>query len=64
MYQTEQENNLEGAHIVFACDEGLTLTGPEDRICQENGQWTGEGDNDCIGKTSGSIKTFPCSILP
>ena len=51
MYQTDQENNLEGAHIVFACDEGLTLTGPEERICQENGQWTGEGDNDCIGKT-------------
>ena len=51
-YQTEQENTLVGAHIVFGCEEGLTLTGPEERICQENGDWTGEGDNDCVGKLS------------
>ena len=49
-YQTEQENNLVGAHIIFECDEGTTLTGPEERICQENGEWTGEGDNDCVGE--------------
>ncbi|XP_072048399.1 sushi domain-containing protein 2-like [Amphiura filiformis] len=47
-YQTEQENTLVGAHIIFECAEGFTLTGPEERLCQENGEWTGEGDNDCV----------------
>ncbi|KAF7661677.1 hypothetical protein LDENG_00254980 [Lucifuga dentata] len=38
---------LKGAKVRLSCDEGFTLEGPEVRMCQENGQWSGE-DTNCI----------------
>lgn len=37
---------LQGAKVLFSCDEGYTLKGSEERICQGNGQWSGE-DTSC-----------------
>ncbi|XP_072021726.1 sushi domain-containing protein 2-like [Amphiura filiformis] len=55
-YQTDQENTLVGAHIIFECAEGFTLTGSPERICHENGEWTGEGDNDCVATGCNSLE--------
>ena len=28
--------------VVYKCDEGYSLIGPSTRICQSNGEWSGE----------------------
>uniref|UniRef100_A0A3P8Z845 C3/C5 convertase n=1 Tax=Esox lucius TaxID=8010 RepID=A0A3P8Z845_ESOLU len=30
-----------GDGVTYRCDDGLTLVGSKERVCQENGQWTG-----------------------
>ncbi|KAM4528244.1 sushi domain-containing protein 2-like [Odontesthes bonariensis] len=37
---------LQGATVRFSCDEDYTLKGSAERICQNNGQWSGE-DTSC-----------------
>ncbi|KAF7217070.1 sushi domain-containing protein 2 isoform X1 [Nothobranchius furzeri] len=37
---------LKGAKVQFSCDEGYTLRGSAVRLCQKNGQWSGE-DTSC-----------------
>ncbi|XP_061590171.1 sushi domain-containing protein 2-like [Cololabis saira] len=38
---------LQGAIVAFSCDEGYTLEGSAQRVCQRNGQWSGE-DTSCV----------------
>ncbi|XP_041826289.1 sushi domain-containing protein 2-like isoform X2 [Melanotaenia boesemani] len=38
---------LHGAKVRLSCDEGYILKGSEERICQRNGQWSGE-DTSCF----------------
>ncbi|XP_071766455.2 sushi domain-containing protein 2-like [Centroberyx gerrardi] len=38
---------LQGAMVRLSCNDGYTLEGSEKRICQENGQWSGEPTN-CV----------------
>ncbi|XP_038589592.1 sushi domain-containing protein 2-like isoform X1 [Micropterus salmoides] len=38
---------LQGAKVLFSCDEGYTLKGSAERVCQQNGQWSGE-DTNCV----------------
>nr|XP_046231714.1 sushi domain-containing protein 2-like [Scatophagus argus] len=38
---------LQGAKVRLSCDDGYTLKGSEERVCQENGQWSGE-DTSCV----------------
>ncbi|XP_068430722.1 sushi domain-containing protein 2-like [Clinocottus analis] len=33
---------LQGAKVQLSCNDGYTLEGSAERICQENGQWSGE----------------------
>ncbi|KAM9735093.1 sushi domain-containing protein 2-like [Menidia menidia] len=37
---------LEGARVQFSCDGGYTLKGSAERVCQRNGQWSGD-DTSC-----------------
>uniref|UniRef100_A0AAY5KJW9 C3/C5 convertase n=1 Tax=Esox lucius TaxID=8010 RepID=A0AAY5KJW9_ESOLU len=44
-----------GDGVTYRCDDGLTLVGSKERVCQENGQWTGTEpkcyyDTDLVGK--------------
>ena len=40
-----------GAEIEFDCDDDFILIGSQHRICEPDGEWTGDDiDNDCIGK--------------
>ncbi|KAM6902104.1 sushi domain-containing protein 2-like [Xenentodon cancila] len=51
---------LQGAKVTFSCNDGYTLKGSAERICQRNGQWTGQ-DISCVvpsklaGIVAGSI---------
>ncbi|XP_075946246.1 sushi domain-containing protein 2-like [Anarhichas minor] len=38
---------LQGAKVQLSCDDGYTLQGSAERICQENGRWSGE-DTNCV----------------
>ncbi|XP_044030297.1 sushi domain-containing protein 2-like isoform X1 [Siniperca chuatsi] len=38
---------LQGAKVQLSCDEGYTLKGSAERICQQNGQWSGQ-DTNCV----------------
>ncbi|XP_031711836.1 sushi domain-containing protein 2-like isoform X2 [Anarrhichthys ocellatus] len=38
---------LQGAKVQLSCDDGYTLKGSAERICQENSQWSGE-DTNCV----------------
>ncbi|KAK9532590.1 hypothetical protein VZT92_009967 [Zoarces viviparus] len=38
---------LQGAKVQLSCDDGYTLTGSAERICQEDGRWSGE-DTNCV----------------
>ncbi|KAM8742988.1 sushi domain-containing protein 2-like [Acanthopagrus schlegelii] len=38
----EGTSYLQGATVRFTCDDDYTLKGSEERVCQENGQWSGE----------------------
>uniref|UniRef100_A0A3Q4B3U5 Uncharacterized protein n=1 Tax=Mola mola TaxID=94237 RepID=A0A3Q4B3U5_MOLML len=38
---------LQGAKVRLSCDDGFTLRGPEVRVCQATGQWSGE-DTKCV----------------
>ncbi|XP_068609118.1 sushi domain-containing protein 2 [Brachionichthys hirsutus] len=59
---------LQGAKVQFSCHDGYTLKGPEARVCQENGQWSGE-DTSCIvssnvaGIVAGSVVGAAALIL-
>ncbi|RVE65763.1 hypothetical protein OJAV_G00120000 [Oryzias javanicus] len=33
---------LQGAKVQFSCNDGYTLKGSAERVCQENAQWSGE----------------------
>ncbi|CAF99249.1 unnamed protein product, partial [Tetraodon nigroviridis] len=33
---------LQGAKLQFSCNDGYALRGSQERVCQENGQWSGE----------------------
>lgn len=33
---------LQSAKVRLSCDDGYTLRGSAERICQDNGQWSGE----------------------
>ena len=46
----KQQNNLEGAVVQFTCNEGLEVSGPAERTCQESGKWTGSGETECLGE--------------
>ncbi|XP_031133889.1 sushi domain-containing protein 2-like isoform X2 [Sander lucioperca] len=38
---------VQGAKVQLSCDDGYTLKGSAERICQENGQWSGD-DSNCV----------------
>uniref|UniRef100_A0A3B4V535 Sushi domain containing 2 n=1 Tax=Seriola dumerili TaxID=41447 RepID=A0A3B4V535_SERDU len=38
---------LQGAKVRLSCDDGYTLKGSAERVCQENGQWSGE-ETSCV----------------
>ncbi|XP_034048817.1 sushi domain-containing protein 2 isoform X2 [Thalassophryne amazonica] len=38
---------LQGAKVQFSCNHGYSLKGSTERICQENGQWSGDVTN-CV----------------
>ncbi|KAM3600110.1 uncharacterized protein V6R79_017799 [Siganus canaliculatus] len=38
---------LQGARVTLSCDDGYTLGGSVLRVCQENGQWSGE-ETTCV----------------
>ncbi|XP_068562215.1 sushi domain-containing protein 2-like [Cebidichthys violaceus] len=38
---------LQGAKVQLSCDDGYTLKGSAERLCQENGRWSGE-DTNCV----------------
>ncbi|XP_037609602.1 sushi domain-containing protein 2-like [Sebastes umbrosus] len=38
---------LQGAKVQFSCDDGYTLKGSAERVCQENSLWSGE-DTSCV----------------
>ncbi|XP_037609357.1 sushi domain-containing protein 2-like [Sebastes umbrosus] len=38
---------LQGAKVQLSCDDGYTLKGSAERVCQENGLWSGE-DTSCV----------------
>ena len=38
-----------GSVVMYNCNEGFNITGPAKRICQPNGQWTGD-DPECERK--------------
>ncbi|XP_071322895.1 sushi domain-containing protein 2-like [Trachinotus anak] len=38
---------LQGATVRLSCDDGYTLKGSAERVCQENGQWSGE-ETSCV----------------
>lgn len=38
----EGTSYLQGSTVRFSCDDDYTLKGSEERVCQENGQWSGE----------------------
>ncbi|XP_029300731.1 LOW QUALITY PROTEIN: sushi domain-containing protein 2-like [Cottoperca gobio] len=38
---------LQGFKVQLSCDDGYTLKGSAVRVCQENGQWSGE-DTNCV----------------
>ncbi|XP_037387654.1 sushi domain-containing protein 2 isoform X2 [Pygocentrus nattereri] len=38
---------LQGAKISFSCDHGYCLHGSQERVCQEDGQWSGN-DTHCV----------------
>uniref|UniRef100_A0A3Q3JPF9 Sushi domain containing 2 n=1 Tax=Monopterus albus TaxID=43700 RepID=A0A3Q3JPF9_MONAL len=38
---------LQGAKVRFSCEDGYALKGSADRICQKNGQWSGE-ETSCV----------------
>ncbi|XP_051269108.1 sushi domain-containing protein 2-like [Dicentrarchus labrax] len=51
---------LQGAKVQFSCDDGYTLKGSAERVCQGNGQWSGEETNCMIpsnvaGIVAGSV---------
>uniref|UniRef100_A0A3P9H7J0 Sushi domain-containing protein 2 n=1 Tax=Oryzias latipes TaxID=8090 RepID=A0A3P9H7J0_ORYLA len=41
---------LQGARVQFSCNEGYTLKGSAERICQKNAQWSGE-EASCVVPT-------------
>ncbi|KAM9338426.1 sushi domain-containing protein 2-like [Symphorus nematophorus] len=51
---------LKGATVKFSCNDGYTLKGSAERVCQDNGRWSGE-DTSCVvykniaGIVAGSI---------
>ncbi|XP_042364941.1 sushi domain-containing protein 2-like [Plectropomus leopardus] len=38
---------LQGAKVNLICDDGYTLKGSAERVCQQNGQWSGE-ETTCV----------------
>eukprot|EP00066_Takifugu_rubripes_P013973 XP_011603239.1 PREDICTED: sushi domain-containing protein 2 [Takifugu rubripes] len=42
---------VQGAKLTFSCNDGYTLQGSQDRVCQENGQWSGEMAQ-CVGPSN------------
>ena len=48
---------LKGAVVKLSCNAGYKLIGSEERICQENGQWSGE-TTDCVAGKSGDMQTL------
>ena len=40
----------EGKHVSFACNPGYCLKGSSERVCQENGSWTGVQPSCVLGK--------------
>ncbi|XP_076614848.1 sushi domain-containing protein 2-like [Chaetodon auriga] len=42
---------LQGAKVRLSCNDGYTLKGSAERVCQENGQWSGE-DTSCEAKSN------------
>ncbi len=42
------DDNIPGTEAIYRCDQGLGFDGPPSRICQLNGEWTGE-DTTCTG---------------
>lgn len=59
---------LQGAKVKLSCDDGYKLKGSEVRVCQENGQWSGE-DTSCVipsnvaGIVAGSVVGAAALIL-
>ncbi|KAG7318162.1 hypothetical protein KOW79_017917 [Hemibagrus wyckioides] len=50
---------LEGASVRFSCNHGYRLYGSQERVCQEDGRWSGEDthcvSDDILGIVLGSI---------
>ncbi|XP_017307425.1 sushi domain-containing protein 2 isoform X2 [Ictalurus punctatus] len=45
--QKEGTLYLEGANVRFSCNHGYRLYGSQERVCQEDGRWSGE-DTHCV----------------
>lgn len=41
-------NTVEGSSATYTCDEGFALDGEETRVCQGDGNWSGE-EPVCLG---------------
>ena len=39
-----------GEHVLFSCDPGYCLKGSSERVCLENGSWTGVQPSCVLGK--------------
>ncbi|KAK7895287.1 hypothetical protein WMY93_020612 [Mugilogobius chulae] len=42
---------IQGSRVVLFCDEGFTLKGSSERVCQQDGRWSGE-DTVCAPKAT------------
>uniref|UniRef100_A0A7N8WP74 Sushi domain-containing protein 2-like n=1 Tax=Mastacembelus armatus TaxID=205130 RepID=A0A7N8WP74_9TELE len=45
---------LQGAKVRFSCADSFTLKGSAERICQKNGQWSGE-ETSCVVSIIGAV---------